>query len=246
MEKNLLYYDNLLCELPTIWSFLIVEGRKRWREENHSPIALDMQLRRRAILICKTLPRGDEILKEVEFTNSRLGLAYVEFSIYGIQHLHEYLNTCNDIAKDNLQTQGKFIASMKADAYAEALRNVTDAIYGGERDATLDYLSEDNISGEHKEEALKYLGTLSPSEFDEVYRAKARKTKRKNRPITKTSNTVDLLKRHWLPLVLWNKQVAEIVASIPKLSSGGTMESHERDCDKVEKALKRLNWFRCP
>jgi hypothetical protein len=244
MGKDLLYYDNLLGELPAIWHFLIVEGRKRWREDNYSPMSDEVELRERALLICKTLPRGDEILEEVDFTNRGLGLAYVEISIYGIQHLHEYLRAIKGIGKDNPTTRGEFINSIEDDAYAQALKEITDQIYGSEREATLDYLTEDYISDEHKEEALKYLGTFSPCELDEIHKSKARKAKRKNRAAPETSETIDLLKRHWLPLVLWNKQIAEIVASIPELSSGGTIEDHERDCDKVEKAIKRLNWSR--
>ena len=81
---------------------------------------------------------------------------------------------------------------------------------------------------------------MTREQLEIIHKRKNNAKRNASRKVKKEPSTADILKRFWLPLSLWRMTTGEILDTITMLKSGGTADDFERDCKKVEKAVRDL------
>ena len=246
-------FDRVFNDLPLIWRFLVNEGRKHDLIRYRFLVNCILPPNEDAIYICKSLPGGHDLISKYGITNDGLGLGYTALSIYGRQYLCALRSATEESAtRSARENSTDFLKSVKDDHFVDALKDVTISI-GDDRKDAISRITDD-IEPQEKDELLKYLGTITPDELDEIIKSTERKrvAKRRGKRATENKNSLpkplapEILKKYWLPFVLWNKTTAEILEAIPALSSGDKAEDHDRDCNTIDRAVQRLKWTRYP
>ena len=142
------------------------------------------------------------------------------------------LGRLDDICKDTEST-----------GFARALLNYSDAFDGKANESAFLLLAED--IDDDMWNVINY--TVSPmtrEQLELIHKRKNNTKRNASRKVKKEPSTADILKRFWLPLSLWRMTAGEILDTITMLKTGGTADDYERDCKKVEKAVRELGLCR--
>ena len=134
-------------------------------------------------------------------------------------------------------------ADMETTGFADALTNYSEAVIEkGDANAFL-HIADD--IDDNKWQLINHaVSPLTREEHELIHKRKNNSKRNASRKADKEPSTAEILKRFWLPLSLWRMTAGEILDTITMLKSGGTADDFERDCKKVEKAVRELGLCR--
>jgi len=132
---------------------------------------------------------------------------------------------------------------MESTGFARALLNYSDAVPKA-LDENAFLLLADNIDDDLWNVINHTFSPLTREEHDLVHKRRNNAKRNASRKTEKTLSTGDILKRFWLSHSLWRMNAGQILSTLKMLESGGKAEDYERDCKKVEKAIRTLGLHR--
>jgi hypothetical protein len=128
---------------------------------------------------------------------------------------------------------------MESTGFVHALSNYAETVIEKENAEVLLRIADD--IDDDKWQLINYaVSPLTREEHELIHKRKNNAKRNASRKTEKAPSTSDILKRFWLPLSLWRMSAGEIIDTITMLKSGGTADDYERDCKKVEKAVRTL------
>lgn len=141
----------------------------------------------------------------------------------------------------------EFHRSMEDYRFVTALINLSRSFMKAIKD--LDVILIDQMANTSSNKYYDYLKNLLEAsgeealELNDVIARRKESLRRRPKNANKIS-TKELITSRWLSKALWNKTSSEILDALPQLSSGETGDDHEKDCRKIDKAIRELGLTR--
>ena len=123
--------------------------------------------------------------------------------------------------------------------FAYAFKNYNELVTDKNEDNAFLYLADD-IDDDRWQLLNHAVSPLTRDQHELIHRRRNNAKRNASRKAEKDLSTAEILMRFWLPLSLWRMTTGEILDTITMLKSGGTADDYERDCKKVEKAVREL------
>ena len=185
-----------------------------------------------------------EFLGDLDDPENRESARFRCNAIWTFLEITEGAVLCRSIrVAESLGRLEELCKDMESTGFARALLNYSDAFDGKINKNAFLLLAED--IDDDMWNVINY--TVSPmtrEQLELIHKRKNNSKRNASRKADKEPSTADILKRFWLPLSLWRMTAGEILDTITMLKSGGTADDFERDCKKVEKAVRELGLCR--
>lgn len=189
-----------------------------------------------------------------EYTEAEVKIEQLELDHPGITHKEQiFFNFClsapgralwesilvareDEIMEDFLSTmqEPKFVYQLCKIALQHLSHNPRDLL-----------IKEQAVTEDEAELRLtqEILHRWSREERDKLIKAADTRRRRPDTQKTKDTPTVstkETILEMWLPRALWKKDTAGILDALPELATGSAGDDHERDCNKIGKAIREL------